>query len=107
MVNFHHRFTLRDPHFRMNFVNWLPTPVAEWWIARKGRSPRGHEVLTAECGQRLSEMHYFTCRAFRRLCQSVHISCEILPPDHDGRRLPLKHRLRPFQNQYAALLRPQ
>jgi ubiquinone/menaquinone biosynthesis C-methylase UbiE len=107
IANFHHRYTMRDPHFRMNFVNWLPLPMAEWWIERKGRAPRRDDATTTNCGQRLSEMHYFTCRAFRRLRQSAQMHCEILPPNYDGRRLPLKHRLRPFQNQYTAVLKPQ
>jgi ubiquinone/menaquinone biosynthesis C-methylase UbiE len=104
VVNFHHRFAMRDPHFRMNFINWLPIPLAEWLIKRKGRAPRQSDAATTNCGQRLSEMHYFTCRAFRRLCRNVDVNCKILPPDHDGRRLSLKRRLRPFQNQYTAIL---
>ena len=106
VVNFHHRYPTRDPHFRMNFINWLPMPVAEWMVARKGRDPRHQKGATTNCGQRLSEMHYFTCRAFRRLCREAGLDCEILMPGAlDDKPMPFKRRLRPFQNQYKAVLR--
>lgn len=90
----------------MNFINWLPLPLAEWLVARKGRDPRSRPGATTNCGQRLSEMHYFTCRAFRRLCRKAGLNCEILAPGAlDRKPLPLKRRLRPFQNQYKAILR--
>jgi ubiquinone/menaquinone biosynthesis C-methylase UbiE len=104
VVNFHHRFAVRDPHFRLSFVNWMPRTVAEWWIDRHGRGPRAHAGLTAECGQRLGEMHYYTPGAFRRACDRAGLRCRVLPPDFGGRKLSMKRCLRPFQDQYAAVL---
>ncbi len=104
VVNFHHRLALRDPHFRLSFVNWMPRPAAEWWIERHGRAPRAHDGLTAECGQRLSEMHYYTPGGFRRACRRAGLRCRVVPADFGGRKLPWKRRLRPFQDQYAAVL---
>lgn len=54
------RRALRDPHFGVLGVNYLPRRLAD----------RVLDWLGAENpeGQRLSAMHYFTRRGFRRLC---------------------------------------
>jgi ubiquinone/menaquinone biosynthesis C-methylase UbiE len=54
------RFALRDPHFGVVGVNYLPRGVGERVLAAIGaENPEG---------QRLSRMHYFSRRGFRRLC---------------------------------------
>lgn len=50
-----------DPHYHMRGINWLPRPVAELLIARRGRGKQGAAFRDM---QRLSEMHYFDYREF-------------------------------------------
>jgi SAM-dependent methyltransferase len=57
------RFAYRDPHYHLPLLNWLPRPLAEAIIERRGRSKGGD----FSDRQRLSEMHYYTMPGFRRL----------------------------------------
>lgn len=58
------RFAFRDPHYHLPLLNWLPRPLAEAIIERRGRGKSGADFSDR---QRLSEMHYFTIGGFRRL----------------------------------------
>jgi SAM-dependent methyltransferase len=58
------RFAFRDPHYHMPLLNWLPRPLAEAIIERRGRSKSGADFSDR---QRLSEMHYYTIGSFRKL----------------------------------------
>jgi 2-polyprenyl-3-methyl-5-hydroxy-6-metoxy-1,4-benzoquinol methylase len=58
------RYAFRDPHYHMPLLNWLPRPLAEALIERRGRSKSGADFSDR---QRLSEMHYYTMGSFRRL----------------------------------------
>ena len=58
------RFALRDPHYHLPLLNWLPRQLAEAIIERRGRSKSGADFGDR---QRLSDMHYFTMAGFRRL----------------------------------------
>jgi ubiquinone/menaquinone biosynthesis C-methylase UbiE len=55
-----------DPHYHMRGINWLPRPLAEALIARRGRGKAGASFRDM---QRLSEMHYFHYGQFVRLCK--------------------------------------
>jgi ubiquinone/menaquinone biosynthesis C-methylase UbiE len=54
------RLALRDPHFGVLGVNYLPRGFADRVLGWVG--------ATNPEGQSLSEMHYFSRRGFRRLC---------------------------------------
>ena len=57
------RHALRDPHFGVLGVNYLPRSLADRVLALIGaENPEG---------QRLSAMHYFSRPAFRRLCDGT------------------------------------
>jgi SAM-dependent methyltransferase len=58
------RLAFRDPHYHLPLLNWLPRPLAEAIIERRGRSKSGADFSDR---QRLSEMHYYTMRSFRQL----------------------------------------
>jgi SAM-dependent methyltransferase len=58
------RFAYRDPHYHLPLLNWLPRPVAEAIIERRGRSKGAADFSDR---QRLSEMHYYTMPGFRKL----------------------------------------
>jgi SAM-dependent methyltransferase len=58
------RFAFRDPHYHLPLLNWLPRPLAEAIIERRGRSKSGADFSDR---QRLSEMHYYTMAGFRHL----------------------------------------
>ena len=58
------RFAFRDPHYHLPLLNWLPRPLAEAIIERRGRSKSGADFSDR---QRLSEMHYYTMSGFRQL----------------------------------------
>lgn len=57
-----------DPHYHIPSINWWPRPIAEWYIARRGRSKtdtRFHDM------QRLSAMHYYDYPAFVSLAKQL------------------------------------
>ena len=58
------RFAWRDPHYHMPLLNWLPRPLAEAIIERRGRSKNAAGFTDR---QRLGEMHYYTLPGFGRL----------------------------------------
>ncbi len=58
------RLAFRDPHYHLPLLNWLPRPLAEAIIERRGRSKSDADFSDR---QRLSEMHYYTMRSFRQL----------------------------------------
>ncbi len=57
------RLAFRDPHYHLPLLNWLPRPVGEAVVAVLGRRKGG----AFRDRQRLSQMHYFTWSALRRL----------------------------------------
>ncbi len=57
------RYALKDPHYHLWGINWLPRPWAEWLIARLGRRKGG----LFRDRQRLSSMHYVTWRQLEQL----------------------------------------
>jgi ubiquinone/menaquinone biosynthesis C-methylase UbiE len=57
------RLAFRDPHYHLPLLNWLPRPVGEAVVAVLGRRKGG----AFRDRQRLSQMHYFTWGALRRL----------------------------------------
>lgn len=60
------RFAFRDPHYHLPLINYMPRPLAETTIKLWGRTKGGAPFSDR---QRLSEMHYFTYRAFARLAR--------------------------------------
>lgn len=64
------RFAFRDPHYHLNFLNWLPRWLAERYIIIRGRSkkPLPHP---AESRNEFSEMHYFTFNGFKKIARKV------------------------------------
>ncbi len=57
------RYALVDPHYHLRLVNYLPRPIGEKYIAWRART----KASPLRDKQTLSEMHYFTYRAFERL----------------------------------------
>lgn len=66
LVTVINRLAWRDPHYHLVGINYLPRSIAEKLIEWRGRSKRGSALQDK---QRLSEMHYFTLAAFRRLAR--------------------------------------
>ena len=63
-VSVPNRFALRDPHFHIYGVNWVPRRYAARYLSLFKK----HKQYTREAGrQRLDEMHYRTYHAARRL----------------------------------------
>ncbi|MGI8908167.1 MAG: class I SAM-dependent methyltransferase [Candidatus Sumerlaeaceae bacterium] len=67
-VTFINRFAWIDPHYRIAGINFLPRFVAEAIIRFRGRVKDNIRDL-----QRLSDMHYFTRAAARRLTHSCNL----------------------------------
>lgn len=61
------RYALVDPHYHLRFVNWMPRALAEAYIRWRHRT----KDSPLRDRQRLSEMHYFTYGAFRRLAAEM------------------------------------
>lgn len=68
LVTITNRFGFRDPHYHLPLVNWLPRPLAEWYIRRRGRGKEAAAVQFTD-KQTLGEMHYYTFGAFARDCR--------------------------------------
>jgi 2-polyprenyl-3-methyl-5-hydroxy-6-metoxy-1,4-benzoquinol methylase len=67
------RWVLKDPHYQLRFVNWMPRHLGDQYIARRGRSKAGSAF---EDRQSLSDMHYFTLGQFRTLAGRWGFSAE-------------------------------
>lgn len=52
------RFSIRDPHFHLLFVNWLPRAWADAFIRLCGREKDYEDTSAGH--QRLADMHYYT-----------------------------------------------
>jgi len=59
------RFGFKDQHFHLYFVNWLPRSFADAYISVFGAHKNYAD--TSAGLQRLSDMHYYTYPAIRRL----------------------------------------
>jgi hypothetical protein len=82
-------------------INFLPRPIAEWIIKALGRD-KGSD--TSAGVQKLSELHYFSFRAFYKLAKQVgfvlfdvredKLMEGIVPPTRVGRLISMLKRLR-------------
>lgn len=59
------RLALVDPHYHLRFVNWVPRPIGEKWIAWRQRT----KASPLRDRQKLGEMHYFTYGRFEQLAR--------------------------------------
>jgi SAM-dependent methyltransferase len=64
LVTVINRWAWNDPHYHMKGINYLPRPLAEGMIARRGRGKDGAAFRDM---QRLSDMHYYSYGQFVRL----------------------------------------
>jgi len=67
------RFVFRDPHYHLRGINWLPRPLAEALIRRRGR---GKEASAFGDRQTLSAMHYVTFSGFVARCRALGFAAE-------------------------------
>lgn len=63
------RFAFRDPHYHLNFLNWLPRRFAEKYIELRGRTKES--LHATESRNKLSEMHYFTFFKFKKTAEKI------------------------------------
>lgn len=84
------RFGLRDPHYKLYLVNWLPRALADGIIAILGCGKDELEFKKGE--QRLSEMHYYTYRGICHAARAAGFSCEDIRLRHIS-ALPLPKRV--------------
>ncbi len=62
------RYSVKDTHFHLYFVNWVPRKFASKYISIFGR----HKKYSTEAGrQKLDEMHYFTYRQIKKICEQT------------------------------------
>jgi 2-polyprenyl-3-methyl-5-hydroxy-6-metoxy-1,4-benzoquinol methylase len=95
------RWSPYDHHYHMWGINFLPRPIAEWIIKALGRD-KGSD--TSAGVQKLSELHYFSFRAFYKLAKQVgfvlfdvredKLMEGIVPPTRVGRLISMLKRLR-------------
>ena len=57
------KYTIKDPHYHMFFINWLPKNIAEMYIKLRKKDKK----YDFKDRQKLSEMHYFTFSEFEKL----------------------------------------
>jgi 2-polyprenyl-3-methyl-5-hydroxy-6-metoxy-1,4-benzoquinol methylase len=70
------RFAFRDPHYHLNFLNWLPRRLAEKYIILRRRSKKF--INPTESRNQLTEMHYFTFNGFKKIVQKMGFEVEDL-----------------------------
>lgn len=56
------RYGLKDPHYKLYFINWLPRRIADL-LCHKQENDNGR--------QRLSEMHYYTYRKIKAIFDMI------------------------------------
>ena len=79
------RFALVDPHYHLRFINWLPRPLGERYIAWRQRT----KTTPLRDRQKLGEMHYFTFGGAVRLAGRFGLTVQDLNVTHSRfRRLP-------------------
>lgn len=65
-MSVHNRFGVYDYHYHLWFVNWLPRAWAEKYISLRSKHKDYKSMMDI---QRLSELHYYTYRGFKKLSQ--------------------------------------
>lgn len=63
------RFAFRDPHYHLNFLNFMPRWLAEKYIILRGRSKKF--IHPTESRNKLTEMHYFTFNGFKKIAHKI------------------------------------
>lgn len=62
------RYGIKDQHFNLYFVNWLPRRLSDSFVSLFGK----HKSYSGEAGlQKLSEMHYYTFRSSKKFIGSL------------------------------------
>lgn len=61
------RFSLRDPHFHLYFVNWLPRFLSDIFISIFGKHKDYSDNNAGRQG--LKEMHYYTFSNIMKICK--------------------------------------
>lgn len=72
------RFALVDPHYHLRFINYLPRPLAEKYIAWRQRTKES----ALRDKQKLSEMHYYTYGGFETLARQFGFMVQDLQHSH-------------------------
>ena len=62
------RFGIRDPHFHVYFVNWLPRLWSNAYLSLMGKHKEYHN---RSGHQRLQDMHYYTLKSVRRMLNCI------------------------------------
>ena len=63
------RFSLRDTHFHLYFVNWLPRIFSDFFIGVFGKHKDYRDASAGR--QRLKEMHYYTFGQINKILKSL------------------------------------
>jgi SAM-dependent methyltransferase len=96
------RFSIRDTHFHLYFVNWLPRAWSDAFISIFG----SHKEYTTAAGhQRLRDMHYYTFGAFVSLAQSLGFKAIDIRYDKVKKKFPSQP-LRSLASAAYLLVRP-
>jgi 2-polyprenyl-3-methyl-5-hydroxy-6-metoxy-1,4-benzoquinol methylase len=71
-MSVHNRFGFKDQHFRIPFINWMPRSLAERILTLFNMHGREYHYRSGL--QRITEMHYFTFRGFKRIAREANLS---------------------------------
>jgi len=66
-VNAISRYILKDPHYHLYFINFLPRPLAEFYIKLRKHTKPYNKFLDK---QKLSDLHYFTLEGFKKIIRN-------------------------------------
>lgn len=90
------RFGLRDPHFHLYFVNWLPRFMSDAFISLFG-THKDYEDISAG-RQRLKDMHYYTLHSIQALVKDADLRL------NDARIVRIKSQLPPYVSTFALVV---
>jgi len=62
------RFSIKDSHFHLYFLNWLPRLMGNFYITIFGKHKEYSDVAGR---QRINEMHYYTFRKIKKILQKM------------------------------------
>lgn len=68
------KYSFKDPHYHLRFINWIPKNVAEWYIKMRGHAKDNPLFKDT---QKLSEMHYFTVNEFKEISENIGFHVDI------------------------------
>jgi len=67
-ISIHNRFGMKDGHYKLLFLNWMPRFLGEKYIKIMRKNKDTNRALDK---QKISEMHYYTYSKFKKIINKI------------------------------------